>query len=97
MYEISYHKLVLKEDLKKLNRDDQNKILKAIQKKLSRKPDVFGKALRDKLKGYFRIRVGHFRVIYRIHEKKVEVFVLNIGMRRNSEVYIEAAKRLGLI
>lgn len=97
MYEIRYHKSVLKEDLKKLNRDQQKKILNTIKKKLSTRPEAFGKVLRKELSGYFRIRVGHFRVVYRINGEKVEVFVLNIGMRRDSEVYIEAAKRLGLI
>jgi len=97
MYEISYHKLVLKDDLEKVSLSEQKRILKILEKKLSFNPETFGKPLRKKLKGYYRLRIDPFRVVYKIDGNRVKVFVLKIGMRRNAEVYVDAAKRLGLI
>lgn len=96
MYQIFYHRLVLKDDFKGISAVDKNKIIKTINKKLSADPKVFGKALTGNLKGYFRMRVDFYRVIYRIERKQVSVFVIKIGLRKDLKAYIEAAKRLGL-
>lgn len=97
MYKVLYHKLVLEEDLKKFPKNDLRKIFKAVKKKLKKEPEVFGKPLGSELKGYFRLRVDFYRVIYRIDKGKIIVFVIKIGLRKNLKVYIEAAKRLGLL
>lgn len=97
MYQVFYHNAVLSEDFKKLSVVERKKIIKDIDKKLTTEPAVFGKPLSAKLKGYYRLRVGFFRVVYTINKGKVLVFVLKVGMRRDSEVYMEAAKRLGLL
>lgn len=92
-YQITYHHLT-KVDLKQLAKTEQKKILKAILKKLTAQPESFGKPLLKELKGFYRLRVGHYRVIYRIEKKVVVVFVLLIGPRRNKEAYKEAMKRI---
>lgn len=97
MYTIIYHKLIWKEDFKKIPKIDRQKILNTIEKKLSFYPKEFGKALHGELKGYFRLRIKDYRVIYRIEKDKIIIFVLHIGFRRNFEVYIKAAKRLGIL
>ncbi|MBD3331111.1 hypothetical protein GF354_06350 [Candidatus Peregrinibacteria bacterium] len=96
MYKVYYHKLVLKEDFKNLSISDQRKIVKAIRKKLSKDPEAFGKPLKKELKGYYRLRVGFYRIIYRIEKKKVVVYIIKIGLRKDLKVYLESAKRLGL-
>ncbi|NIA02199.1 MAG: type II toxin-antitoxin system RelE/ParE family toxin [Nitrospirae bacterium] len=97
MYKVFYHRLVLKEDFKKLSKVERKKIVKAIKKKLKTEPEVFGKALGSELKGYYRLRIDFYRVIYRIDKGRVKVFIVKAGLRKNSKVYIEAAKRLGLL
>lgn len=97
MYKILYHKLVLKEDFKKLSRTEKKKIVKTIRKKLSKNPEAFGKPLSHDLKGYYRLRIDFYRVIYRIDKGKIIVFIIKIGLRKNLKAYIEAAKRLGFL
>lgn len=94
MYKIVYHKLVLSKDFKKISKTDQRKILRAIHKKLYLSPDTFGKPLRGDLEGYYRLRIDHYRVIYRIKKKEVIVIVIHVGLRKDLLVYIETAKRL---
>ena len=60
-------------------------IRKAIEKKLTIDPVNFGKPLRYTLKGYRRLRVGDYRVIYKIIEDKVLVMIVDIDHRK--EVY----------
>ena len=57
MYQIVYHKLVLKEDFKRIPKGDQKRIFRDIYKKLISGPSIFGKPLTDNLKGYFRLRI----------------------------------------
>lgn len=57
-------------------------IRKAIEKKLTTDPIAFGKPLRYTLKGFRRLRVGDYRVIYRIVENKVLVIIVDIDHRR---------------
>lgn len=47
-----------------------------------------GKCLRDKLRGYWSYRVGHYRIIYRIHGQSVEVEIIDVGLREN--IYLRA-------
>lgn len=72
-------------DLLALSTDVQKIIDKTIISKLSNDPVKFGKPLRRNLKGYMKLRVGDYRVIYSIKKNIVTVFVVKIGHRR--EVY----------
>ncbi|QQR83479.1 type II toxin-antitoxin system RelE/ParE family toxin [Candidatus Peregrinibacteria bacterium] len=96
MYRVLYHKLVLSEDFKKVSKVDQRKIVSTIKKKLANDPESFGKPLVSDLKGYFRLRIGFYRVIYSVSKKEVTVMVVKIGLRKDLKAYLEAAKRLGL-
>jgi mRNA interferase RelE/StbE len=97
MWKIKIHHLVVEEDLKKIPRSDQSIILKTIFKKLSREPEKYGEPLRHVLKGYWKLKISHYRVVYRIEKNIVQVFVLKIGLRRDEEVYREMAHRLNKI
>lgn len=94
MYKIVLHKIVVENDLPKLNKSDQAKIFSAIYKKLTVAPQKFGKPLTGKLKGYFKLRVDSYRVVYEIKREEIIVFVFKIGQRKDSIVYEEAIKRL---
>lgn len=97
MYKIVYHKLVLDKDFKKIPQSDQKKIILTIDKKLTVDPVHFGKPLLGELKGYFRLRIDPYRVIYRIEKEKIIVEIIQIGLRKDLMVYIAAAKRLKII
>lgn len=97
MYEIVYHRLVLSKDFKKIPAGSQGKILRVIEKKLAANPEVFGKPLHAELKGYYRLRVDLYRIIYRIEKQQVIVYIMHIGLRKDFLVYLETARRLGLM
>jgi mRNA interferase RelE/StbE len=97
MWQIQINKLVLKEDFKRIDRPIRQLILKTIYKKLSIDPEGYGEKLRYGLKGYWKLKVSDYRVIYRIEKDRVLVLVLKIGLRRDEAVYREMLTRLGKI
>src|SRR3989338_5205385 len=97
VWKVRIHRLVLAGDFKHISHPQQSAILKAIDKKLSLDPHVYGKPLAGELKGCWRLRVGDYRVIYKIHQEAVEVLVVKAGMRRDEAVYIEMLKRLRVL
>lgn len=89
MFEIAYHHLVVKKDVPRLSSFWKEKICSAIKNKLTLKPEVFGKPLRRSLRGYWKLRVGDYRIIYRIEKTKIKILVI----RHRSVVYDLAVKR----
>lgn len=75
-YEILYVDKVVKIDIPKISGLYKNRIKQAIETKLITSPDLYGKPLRKSLKGYFKLRVGDYRIIFRIENKKVKIFVI---------------------
>lgn len=73
----------LEEKIRELPKSVREMIRNAIEKKLMVDPITFGKPLRYSLKGYRRLRVGDYRVIYRIIEDKVLVMIVNIDHRKD--------------
>jgi mRNA interferase RelE/StbE len=90
MFALRYHRHVVQNDIPALPQKERGRIQKAIQEKLTAHPEVFGKPLRRSMKGYRRLRIGDYRVIFRIEENTVKIFA--IGHR--SAVYGEYAGRL---
>lgn len=75
-FDIKYHAIVIKEDIPKLSSEWKNKIRKSIENKLSTHPDLYGKPLRRSLKNYWKLRIGDYRVIFRIEKKVVKIFMI---------------------
>ena len=97
MHTIVFHELVTRKDFAKINLTDRQRIVAVIEKKLIFNPEIFGKPLQGKLKGCFRLRIDPYRIVYTINKNQVTVFIIKIGLRKDLIVYIEAAKRLGLV
>lgn len=76
IFTIRYHEKVVGEDIPRLSQEWRERIKKAIEEKLSTEPESFGKPLRRSLKGYRKLRVGDYRVIFRIEKKIVKIFVI---------------------
>jgi len=94
MWQIKIHPLVLKEDFDEISPPQQKTILNAIQKKLSLDPESYGRPLRGEFSGYWRLRVGDYRVVYRLVKDEVLVFVIKVGIRKDDRVYKELFSRL---
>jgi mRNA interferase RelE/StbE len=88
-YSIYYHKKVVEQDIPLLDNVWKIKIKGAIEQKLTAFPETFGRPLRRSLRGYRKLRVGDYRVIFRIEGKKIKIIV--IGHR--SWAYQEAEIR----
>jgi mRNA interferase RelE/StbE len=94
-YKIKVHKLVTTEDSKRFDAPTQEKIKKKIIDLLSVSPEEVGEPLRFELAGYRKLKIfDKYRIVYRVEKEKVMVFVLAVGIRRDSEVYRQAASRL---
>ena len=75
-FNIEYHKIVVKEDISALPKREKARIKKAIENKLFERPEVFGKPLQYSLKGYRRLRVGDYRVVFRVENDNVIIFCI---------------------
>ena len=75
-YEIVYADKVVKIDIPKISGLYKTRVKEAIETKLSIEPDLYGKPLRKSLKGYLKLRVGDYRIIFRVENKKVKIFVI---------------------
>jgi len=95
MYRVLYLPQVRDQDLSALDPPIRKRLQRAIEQKLASNPERFGEPLRGPFARYRKLRVGDYRVVYRVRRKEVEVLVIMIGHRR--EVYLELAKRLRLI
>ncbi len=96
MWSVLIHPLIFKEDFKKIDLSARQRIIKTIRKKLSTDPQAYGHPLSAELKGYWRLRVDDYRVIYSIIHEQVLVKVIKVGIRRDAEVYEEMINRLGM-
>lgn len=85
-YHIEYLRSVVTDDIPSLPKSAKRQIRRAIETKLTAHPFELGKPLRYSLRGARRLRVGDYRVIYRIEPPDV-VLIVKIGHRR--EVYEE--------
>ena len=100
MWQVEIHPLVWEEDFARLDPQAKVRITKAIRRKLTTHPTEFGKPLGGLLRGYWRLRVDAYRVIYRIEQRRLVVLVVKVGLRRDAAIYTEAIprlRRLGLL
>ena len=88
-FNIEYLEVVVRSDIPALSKPVKNRIKTAIETKLTGYPEKFGKPLRRSLKGYRKLRVGDYRVIFRIAEKTVLIVLI----AHRSIVYEIAHKR----
>ena len=89
-FDIHYHKLVVKEDIPRLSSEWRRKIKHAIENRLTTHPEVYGKSLRQSLKGYRKLRVGDYRVIFRIESMAIKIFII----QHRSIIYKMIQKRI---
>jgi len=89
---IIYHPKVKTDDIPRLGHDIALRIKNAIEQRLMVDPLRFGFFLHGSLHGYRKLRVGDWRVIYRIVGD--EIRIIAIGHRRDNIVYKKALSRI---
>ena len=80
-YEIRYHPSI-KKDLKKIDKSTVEKFFYVINSKLKENPYI-GKKLKGKYTDLWRLKIGSYRIIYQIYNKKLIVLVLSFRHRQN--------------
>lgn len=84
-YKIEYLDHVVYEDIPTLPKTMKSRIKKAIESRLTADPVGLGKPLRYSFIGHRRLRVGDYRIIYRINQEKNLVTI--IGIKHRKDVY----------
>ena len=90
-FELRYHHAVATEDIPRIPSNLHRRIAKAIESRLARAPQQYGAPLRKTLRGYWKLRVGDYRVVYKIEGNEV----LILGIQHRKTVYEDIAQRLG--
>ncbi len=82
-YRIIYHEAVVRDDLPRIPATVRQRVRRAIEQRLTSNPALYGKPLRTSLHGYRRLRVGDWRVVYRIETDEVRI----LALRHRSDIY----------
>ena len=88
-FELSYHSDVKDIDIPLLNETLKKRIKNAIETRLMTAPHQYGKPMRKTLKGYWKLRVGDYRVVFKISSNEV----LILGIIHRKKVYEMIGKR----
>lgn len=74
-------------ELKKLDRKAAARVVKTLEDRIAtlEDPRSLGAALKGGHSGYWRWRIGHYRVIARIEDERVVILVVRVAHRK--EVY----------
>jgi mRNA interferase RelE/StbE len=89
-FKLLYHPAVRIEDLPLIDRRTKDRIRKAIEERLQTAPHEYGEPLRKSLKGYWKLRVGDYRIVFKVI--KAEVWIL--GIRHRKSVYRDIDARM---
>lgn len=81
-YILKYHK-TLKEDLNKLDKFSRSRIRRAIESRLLSDPIKYGQSLKGTLKGFRKLRIGDYRVVYKVVKKEIII----LGIRHRRDIY----------
>lgn len=88
-FEIRYHPDVKTIDIPALNETLRKRIKNAIESRLMIAPHQYGEPLRKTLKGYWKLRIGDYRVVFKVVGNEVWIF----GIIHRKEVYKRIGKR----
>ena len=88
-FNLLYHPDVKKNDIPKLDHRIRERIKRAVETRLMTAPHQYGAPLRKTLRGYWKLRVGDYRVVFKIVENDVWI----LGIIHRKEVYEEIERR----
>ena len=86
---LRYHPDV-KTDISVIPPNIKTRLKKAIETRLTAVPHQYGEPLRKTLKGYWKLRVGDYRVVFKVVENEIWI----LGIMHRKDVYEKIKKRL---
>lgn len=87
---LRYHPDVRSIDLPLIDNKIKQRIKKAIEERLAVSPQNYGVPLRKTLKGYWKMRVGDYRVVFKVVENEIMI----LGIRNRKDIYQRISSRL---
>ena len=81
-YEIHFDRKVTRRDIPSVPSASIDQVMRAIHERLTVDPIGFGKPLVGEFKGLYRLRIGDWRVIYKVEGRNV--VIRSIKLRRDS-------------
>ena len=88
-YKIRYHHDVRNIDIPLLDTKVKQRIKRAIETRLMVAPHQYGDPLRRTLKGYWKLRVGYYRVVFKVIDDEI----LILGICHREKIYKKMATR----
>jgi mRNA interferase RelE/StbE len=82
-FTLLYHPQVVEEDLSHLPQNIHSRVARAIESRLVEAPEQHGTPLKGTLKGYWKLRIGDYRVVYKIIAAEVWIF----GIIHRKKIY----------
>jgi mRNA interferase RelE/StbE len=89
-YSVVFASVVLTDDVPTIDTMILERVRASIETKLTQRPETFGKPLRHSLRNHRSLRVGDFRVVYRIDKSVIRI----VAIRHRRVAYQVAEKRV---
>ena len=89
-FTVRYYPDVLSDDIPALSLSIRERIRKAIEARLISAPQDYGEPLRKTLKGFWKLRVGDYRIVFKIRSDVVQI----IGIGHRKDIYERMTARL---
>ena len=83
--------MVADDDLADIPANVRERLARSIKARLTTSPERYGSPLKGSLKGYWKLRVGDYRVVFKIVGEEVWI----LGILHRKAVYEEVMTRLG--
>ena len=80
---------MVKKDLKRIDNVSKSRIKRTIETRLMIDPEKHGPPLKGNLKGFRKLRIGEYRIIYKIVNNEISV----LGIMHRKEIYKTIEKR----
>jgi mRNA interferase RelE/StbE len=88
-YVLRYHPKVVEDDLPGIPTNIRERLARSLKTRLTSTPERYGAPLRGSLRGYWKLRVGDHRAVFRIVGNEVRI----LAVLQRSRVYETATKR----
>lgn len=82
MYRVAWEDKAI-DDLSYLPDKISTQIYNKVEKYLAREPRQLGAPLSGNYSGYYRYRIGDYRIIYEINDDEIVIYVVRVGHRKD--------------
>lgn len=89
-FTLRYHPDVRDVDLPFIDNKTRQRIKKAIEERLLILPQNYGIPLRKTLNGYWKMRVGDYRIVFKVVKNEIRI----LGIRNRKDIYQKITARI---